>query len=225
MLNNRTSALITLSNPRSPISEAYRALRTNIEFSTFDKKLRTLVVTSPSPEEGKSTTLANLAVTMAQSGKQVILVDCDLRKPSQHLVFGARNDRGLTSLMIPDAPLDKPPLQPTAQEGLMLLTAGPLPPNPSEMLGSKRMDEIIAVLSERADIVIFDAPPILAVTDAAVLATRVDGVLLVINAGRTKRDHMQRAHALLSKVNARLIGAVLNNVKFDQSLHKYYGEE
>jgi capsular exopolysaccharide synthesis family protein len=225
MLNQRSSALITLTNPRSPISEAYRTLRTNIEFSSFEKQLRTLVVTSASPEEGKSTTLANLAVTMAQAGKKVILVDCDLRRPSQHTVFGLRNDRGLTSLMIADADLANPPLQATAQENLQLLTTGPLPPNPSEMLGSKRMQEIIAKLQERADIVIFDAPPILAVTDAAVLATRVDGVLLVINAGGTKREQMQKAHALLKKVNAPLIGAVLNNVKFDNNLHKYYGSE
>lgn len=225
MLNQRSSALITLTNPRSPISEAYRTLRTNIEFSSFEKQLRTLVVTSASPEEGKSTTLANLAVTMAQAGKKVILVDCDLRRPSQHMVFGLRNDRGLTSLMIADADLANPPLQATAQENLQLLTTGPLPPNPSEMLGSKRMQEIIARLQERADVVIFDAPPILAVTDAAVLATRVDGVLLVINAGGTKREQMQKAHALLKKVNAPLIGAVLNNVKFDNNLHKYYGSE
>ena len=225
MLNHRPSALITLTNPRSPVSEAYRTLRTNIEFSSFEKQLHTLVVTSASPEEGKSTTLANLAVAMAQSGKQVILVDCDLRKPSQHVVFGLQNERGLTSLMVPDADLSNPPLQPTAQEGLQLLTAGPLPPNPSEMLGSKRMEEIIKRLGALADIVIFDAPPIIAVTDAAVLATKVDGVLLVVNAGGTKREHMQRAHALLKKVNAPLIGAVLNNVKYDQSLHKYYGEQ
>ena len=225
MLNQRSSALITLTNPRSPISEAYRTLRTNIEFSSFEKQLHTLVVTSASPEEGKSTTLANLAVTMAQAGKKVILVDCDLRRPSQHMVFGLRNDRGLTSLMIADADLANPPLQATAQESLQLLTTGPLPPNPSEMLGSKRMQEIIARLQELADVVIFDAPPILAVTDAAVLATRVDGVLLVINAGGTKREQMQKAHALLKKVNAPLIGAVLNNVKFDNNLHKYYGSE
>ena len=224
MLNHRPSALITLTNPRSPVSEAYRTLRTNIEFSSFDKQLRTIVVTSAGPEEGKSTTLANLAVTIAQAGKQVILVDCDLRKPSQHVIFGLRNDRGLTSMMIPDADLDSPPLQATAQEGLSLLTAGPLPPNPSEMLGSKRMEEIIRRLSARSDIVIFDAPPIIAVTDAAVLATKVDGVLLVVNAGGTKREQMQRAHALLKKVNAPLIGAVLNNVKFDNALHKYYGQ-
>ena len=225
MLNNRPSALVTLTNPRSPISEAYRTLRTNIEFSSFEKKLHTLVVTSASPEEGKSTTLANLAVTMAQAGKRVILVDCDLRKPSQHLAFGLRNERGLTSLMVPDADLNNPPLQTTAQDSLLLLTAGPLPPNPSEMIGSKRMQEVINALKSRAEMVIFDAPPILAVTDAAVLASKVDGVILVVNAGGTKREHMQKAHALLKKVNAPLIGAVLNNVKFDNSLHKYYGAE
>ena len=223
MLNHRPSALITLSNPRSPISEAYRALRTNIEFSSFDQQLVSLVVTSAGSEEGKSTTLANLAVAMAQAGKQVILVDCDLRKPSQHVIFGLKNEQGLTSLMIPDAKLDQPPLQATIQEGLQLLAAGPLPPNPSEMLGSKRMGDIIKALSAKADRVIFDAPPILAVTDAAVLSTKVDGVLLVVNADGTKRDHLQKAHALLKKVNARIIGVALNNVKYDASLNRYYG--
>jgi non-specific protein-tyrosine kinase len=224
MLNHRPSALITLTNPRSPISEAYRTLRTNIEFSSFDQKLISLVVTSAGPEEGKSTTLANLAVAMAQAGKQVILVDCDLRKPTQHDLFGLKNERGLTSLMIADANLDHPPLQPTAQEGLQLLAAGPTPPNPAELLGSKRMGEVIKALSAKAERVILDAPPILAVTDAAVLATKVDGVLLVVNAGGTKRDHIQRAHALLKKVNARIIGVALNNVKYDASLNRYYGE-
>jgi capsular exopolysaccharide synthesis family protein len=224
MSNNRPSALVTLSNPRSSVSEAYRTLRTNIEFSSFDKPLRTLLITSAGPEEGKSTTLANLAVAMAQGGRRVIIVDCDLRRPSQHTIFDLRNERGLTSLMIADADLENPPLQETSQAGLQLLAAGPLPPNPAEMLGSKRMQEVIKRLAARADNVIFDAPPILAVTDAAVLATRVDGVLLVVNAGGTKRDHMQKAHALLKKVNAPLIGVVMNNVSSDDMLNRYYGQ-
>ena len=224
MSNNRPSALVTLSNPRSSVSEAYRTLRTNIEFSSFDKPLRTLLITSAGPEEGKSTTLANLAVAMAQGGRRVIIIDCDLRRPSQHTIFDLRNERGLTSLMIADADLENPPLQETSQAGLQLLAAGPLPPNPAEMLGSKRMQEVIKRLAARADNVIFDAPPILAVTDAAVLATRVDGVLLVVNAGGTKRDHMQKAHALLKKVNAPLIGVVMNNVSSDDMLNRYYGQ-
>ena len=225
MANNRQESLVTISNPRSPISEAYRSLRTNLEFSSLDRPLKTMVVTSAGPEEGKSTTLANLAVTLAQAEKKVILVDCDLRRPSQHEIFEVGNSLGLTSMVVDEEAFKNPPLQETPVPNLKLLPSGPLPPNPSELLGSRRMEEIIATLREKADLVLFDAPPIIAVTDAAVLASKVDGVLLVIKAGTTKRDHAQRAKALLEKVNARLVGAVLNNVRMDTSLHRYYAEQ
>lgn len=225
MANNRQESLVTISNPRSPISEAYRSLRTNLEFSSLDRPLKTMVVTSAGPEEGKSTTLANLAVTLAQAEKKVILVDCDLRRPSQHEIFEVGNSLGLTSMVVDEEAFKNPPLQETPVPNLKLLPSGPLPPNPSELLGSRRMEEIIATLREKADLVLFDAPPIIAVTDAAVLASKVDGVLLVIRAGTTKRDHAQQAKALLEKVNARLVGAVLNNVRMDISLHRYYAEQ
>ena len=225
MVNNRQESLITVANPRSPVSEAYRTLRTNLEFSSLDKPLKTMVVTSAAPEEGKSTTLANLAVAIAQGGKKIILVDCDLRRPSQHQIFGARNGRGLTTMVVDDEAMKTPPFQETGIEGLRLLPSGHLPPNPAELLASRRMEEIISLLKEQADIVLFDAPPIIAVTDAAVLSSKVDGVLLVINAGGTKRDHAQNAKTLLEKVNARLVGVVLNNVRFDTSLHRYYAEQ
>lgn len=225
MANNRQESLVTITNPRSPISEAYRSLRTNLEFSSLDRPLKTMVVTSAGPEEGKSTTLANLAVTLAQAEKKVILVDCDLRRPSQHEIFEVGNSLGLTSMVVDEEAFKNPPLQETPVPNLKLLPSGPLPPNPSELLGSRRMEEIIATLREKADLVLFDAPPIIAVTDAAVLASKVDGVLLVIKAGTTKRDHAQRAKALLEKVNARLVGAVLNNVRMDTSLHRYYAEQ
>lgn len=225
MANNRQESLVTISNPRSPISEAYRSLRTNLEFSSLDRPLKTMVVTSAGPEEGKSTTLANLAVTLAQAEKKVILVDCDLRRPSQHEIFEVGNSLGLTTMVVDEEAFKNPPLQETPVPNLKLLPSGPLPPNPSELLGSRRMEEIIATLREKADLVLFDAPPIIAVTDAAVLASKVDGVLLVIKAGTTKRDHAQRAKALLEKVNARLVGAVLNNVRMDTSLHRYYAEQ
>jgi capsular exopolysaccharide synthesis family protein len=210
--------LVTISNPRSPVAEAYHSLRTNLEFSSPDKPLRSLVVTSAGADEGKSTTLANLAVTMAQTGKKVILVDCDLRRPSQHEIFNVRNNSGLSDLMRDESMLTNPPLQDTPVANLKLLTSGQLPPNPSELLGSRRMDEIIAALLTRAELVLFDAPPIIAVTDAALLSAKVDGVLLIISAGKTKREHARKAQALLEKVNARLIGTVLNNVKIDGSL-------
>ena len=224
MAINRRESLITVTHPHSPVSEAYRILRTNLEFSSLDKPIRTMVVTSAGPDEGKSTTLANLAVTIAQGGKKVILADCDLRRPRQHEIFGLDNDAGLTTMVVDDEALENPPLRETGVPNLWLLPSGPLPPNPSELLGSRRMEEIIAVLTQRADMVLFDAPPVIAVIDAVVLGSKVDGVLLVINAGGTKRDHAQRAKAQLEKVNVRVIGAVLNNVPFDTSLHRYYAE-
>jgi capsular exopolysaccharide synthesis family protein len=220
-----SETLVTLTMPRAPVSEAYRTLRTNLEFSSLDKPLKTIVVTSPGPDEGKSTTLANLAVTLAQAEKTVILVDCDLRRPSQHEIFGLTNEVGLTTMMVDEQAMKAPPLQDTAVPSLSVLTTGPLPPNPSELVGSRRMGEIIAGLSQAADVILFDAPPVIAVTDAAVLASRVDGVLLVIKAGGTKRDHAQKAKALLDKVSAHLVGAVLNNVKMDTSYYRYYTEQ
>ncbi len=223
-VDSPSDSLVMLTMPRSPVSEAYRTLRTNLEFSSLDKPLKTIVVTSPGPEEGKSTTLANLAVTLAQADKRVVLVDCDLRRPSQHEIFGLSNEVGLTTMMVDEQAMKDPPLLDTGVSGLRLLPSGPLPPNPAELVGSRRMAEIIAGLSENADLVLFDAPPIIAVTDAAVLASRVDGVLLVIKAGGTKRDHAQKAKALLEKVSAHLVGAVLNNVKMDTSYYRYYDE-
>lgn len=225
MPDDRSNTLITITNPRSPISEAYRTLRTNLEFSSLDKPIRSMVVTSAAPEEGKSTTLANLAVTIAQSGKKVILVDCDLRRPSLNQIFNARGSAGFTDMMRDDALMTKPPLQETNVTNLRLLTSGTLPPNPSELLASRRMGDVIAALQQQADIILFDAPPVVAVTDAAVLASKVDAVLLVVSAGKTKREHARKARALLEKVNARLIGTVLNNVKGETSLYQYYSSE
>ena len=225
MPEDRTSTLITITNPRSPISEAYRTLRTNLEFTSLDKPIRSMVVTSASPEEGKSTTLANLAVAVAQSGKKVILVDCDLRRPALHQIFDARNAPGFTDMMRDDALMSQPPLQETAVPNLYLLPSGTLPPNPAELLGSRRMSEVIAALQQHAEMVLFDAPPVIAVTDAAVLASKVDAVLLVVSAGKTKREHAKKAKALLEKVNAHLIGTVLNNVKGETGLYHYYASE
>jgi len=226
MTKNRTAMpsdlLITISSPRSPISEAYRTLRTNLQFVSLDKPLQTLLVTSPGPEEGKSTMLANLAVAIAQGEKKVILVDCDLRRPNLHRLFGLEYKKGLTTMMVDEKAMSDPPLQETGVSGLQLLASGPLPPSPSDLLGSRRMDRVLETLKERADIVLLDAPPVVAVSDAAVLATKVDGVLLVVSAGQTKRDSVQAAKAKLEKVNANLIGAVLTNVPLDASLQRYY---
>lgn len=222
MPEDRLATLITVSNPRSPISEAYRTLRTNLEFTSLDKPIRSMVVTSASPEEGKSTTLANLAVVIAQAGKKVILVDCDLRRPSLHQIFDTRSTPGFTDTMRDDALMNQPPLQETGVPNLWLLPSGTIPPNPAELLASRRMSEVITALQRHAEMILFDAPPVIAVTDAAVLSSKVDAVLLVISAGKTKREHAKKAKALLDKVNARLIGAVLNNVKGETSLYQYY---
>ncbi|HEX2171672.1 MAG TPA: CpsD/CapB family tyrosine-protein kinase [Dehalococcoidia bacterium] len=214
--------LISHFNPKSPIAEAYRQLRTNIQFSSLDNPVRTLLVTSTGPEEGKTTTLANLAVTIAQTGSLVTLVDCDLRKPSLHDLFGLSAEPGLTSVLLGS---DQIPYQECGIENFRILAAGPLPPNPSEMLGSRRMADVIVRLKGEADFVLFDTPPVVIVTDAAVLSTRVDGALLVVSAGKTRRELAQRAKNLLEKVNAPLLGVVLNNVKYEPTIHHYYGKK
>ena len=216
---NGHARLVVASQPASPAAEAYRQLRTNILFTSPDEPLRTLLITSTSPEEGKSTTLANLAVTLAQSGSRVILADCDLRRPSLHTLFGVSQLPGLTNVLLTGGDF---PLVDTGIEGLQLLPSGPLPPTPAELVGSLRMREAMAQLRERADYVLFDSPPVLAVADARILATKVDAVVLVVRAGATKRDLAQRAKAQLEQVNAPLIGVVLNNAKYDTSLHHYF---
>lgn len=221
-MNEKLSQLITVSEPRSPISEAYRTLRTNLDFAGLDRALQTLVVTSAGVSEGKSTTLANLAVVSAQTGRKVILVDADLRRPSLHEIFGVGNEAGLTTMMMDEEALASPPLQATGIEGLSLLASGPLPPNPAELMGSRRMEEVIAALAQRAAHVFFDTPPVVAVTDAAVLATKVDGVLLVISAGKTRREYARSAVQRLQQINARLVGTVLTNVPMGAGFKGYY---
>jgi capsular exopolysaccharide synthesis family protein len=211
--------LVTLTDPRSPAAEAFRTLRTNLMFSGLERPLTTLLVTSAAPEEGKSTTLANLAVTMAQGGRKTILVDCDLRHPHLHEIFGVPAEPGLSSMMLNH--LDKPPLVATSVEGLSLLPAGAPPANPADLLGSRQMETIIAGLKSRADIVLFDAPPVIAVTVAALLASKLDGALLVVSAGQTRRDHALQAKALLERIHVHIVGTVLTNASVDRRLKSY----
>ncbi len=214
--------LITLTNPRSPAAEAYRTLRTNLMFSSLDSPIRTLVVTSPVPGEGKSIVLANLAVTLAQGGRETIIVECDLRKPAQQEIWELDNTTGLTTMLLDDEAFQNPILQSVGIEGLSVLTSGPLPPNPADVLGSRRMDDLIAALRDRADYILFDAPPVLAVTDAAVLGLKVDGVLMALRAGSSRRDHAARAKEELERVNVPVIGTVLINAQRDTAVSKYY---
>jgi capsular exopolysaccharide synthesis family protein len=218
-------SIITLADPTSPAAEAYRALRINLEFASVDEPLRTLLVTSSGPGEGKSTALANLAVAMSDGDRAVILVDADLRRPSQHELFGLPNERGLSDMFRDESAFNDPPLQSIPDSALKVLTSGPLPPIPSQLLAARKMDEVIACLVEQADVVLFDAPPVVAVTDASLLASKVDGVLLVVRAGNTRRDHVRAAKDRLEKVNAHLVGAVLLNAPFDASLERYYSSK
>ena len=215
--------LVTISEPNSPASEAYRALRTNLTFASIDRPLRTLMFTSPGPDEGKSTVLANLAVTLAQTERRVLLVDCDLRRPCLHELFGLPNEAGLSSLFIDPAARENPPIQDTDVAGLRVLTSGPLPPRCADLLASRRMEEMVPWLAGQADMVLFDSPPINAVADAAILATLVDGVLLVVRERRTRREAVVEARDRLARVNAHLLGAVLNGVNLDRSMAQYYG--
>lgn len=206
-----TPDLITLTDPRSAAAEAYRTLRTNLMFSSVETPLKTLMLTAAARDDDKSKALANLAVTFAQSGHKVILVDSDLRQPCQHTLWGVSGDKGLTSMMIQNSTLVEPPLISTTVDNLSLLAAGPLPPNPADLLSSRRMDEIIALLTARADYVLFDCAPVLQASDAVVLGRKVDGVLLVVRAGSSRRDHTAQAREALERVHVRILGAVLTN--------------
>lgn len=214
--------IITLTAPTSPAAEAYRALCVNLEFAAVDRTLRTLLVTSPSPRENKSLALANLAVALADGERSVIAVDADLRRPRLHSIFGLSNEHGLSDLFRGALSADDLPLQSILNTSLRVLTSGPLPSIPSQLLATRRMEEIIALLREQADMVLFDAPPLIVVTDASLLASKVDGVLLVVEAGNTRRDHVRAAKDRLDKVNAWLVGSVLLNAPFDRSFGGYY---
>ncbi len=207
-----TKQLITLTDPRSSAAEAYRSLYINLSFSSQEQPLHTLLATSAGAGEGKSLTLANLAVVAVQLGQRVVLLDCDLRQPQQHELFGLRNDSGLTTLVAGKEAASVALQTIIDVPGLQVLTSGPLPVSPSQVLAARRLDEIMAELAEQADLVLIDAPPAVGMADASVLATKVDGVLLVLNAGQTKRDNARRAKEALEKVNAHIVGVVLNNV-------------
>ena len=211
--------LITLTDPRSARSEAYRALRTNLSFYGLDEPLKTLVAAAPAPDEQMTKAVANLAVTMAQSGKRTILVDCDLRRPSLHTLFEAKNDVGVTEAVLDDSA--EPHLQNTAIPNLRILTSGTKPPNPADLLGSGQMTRVIAHLTQQADFILFNAPPVAAVTDAAVLGAKTDGVLLLIRAGKTRRDHAEKARQILEQAHVRIIGAALLDAPADSSLGTY----
>lgn len=212
--------LIAYEDPTSSITEQYRLIRTNIEFASVDKQIKTIVVTSPSPGDGKSMTAANLAIILAQQDKRVLLVDADLRKPSVHYTFKVDNRYGLTNLLTKQNILEKSKLK-TSLLNLDVLTSGPIPPNPAELLNSKNMELIIEELNNNFDYIIFDTPPVLAVTDAQVLANKCDGIVMVISSGKTTKKEALKTKDLLYKIKTPLLGVVLNGVDYRNDKYKY----
>ncbi|MEC1397183.1 CpsD/CapB family tyrosine-protein kinase [Peribacillus simplex] len=213
--------LIAQNNPKSPITEQYRLIRTNIQFSSVDKEIKTIVVTSSEPNDGKSTTAANLAIVLAQEEKKVLLVDADLRKPSVHYAFNLSNIHGLTSVLTKKMDLRKTILNSNVSN-LDILTSGPIPPNPSELLNSKAIETAIDELKEIYDYIIFDTPPVLVVPDSQIVANKCDGVIMVVASGKTNKQSAVKAKDLLMKANTSLLGVVLNGVGTDNSNYYYY---
>lgn len=213
--------LLTHNHPKSPIAEAYRTLRTNLGFASVDHPARLILISSPNPQDGKSSVAANLAVVLAQAGNRTILIDCDLRKPIQHNIFELDNRRGVTNCLVQKLAVEEA-AQKCEVENLTILTSGPLPPNPAELLASDRARALWNQLLAEYDYVLIDAPPILAVTDASILASQVDGVLLVISSGSTRTDVARTAKEQLLKANARIIGVVLNKLKMNSKEYQYY---
>jgi capsular exopolysaccharide synthesis family protein len=214
-----SGALVMLADPHSPAAEAYRSLAANLQFAYADRQLQTIGVTSAAAGEGKSTTVANLAIALAQTGRRVIVVDADLRRPGQHTLFGLDREEGLANVLLGDS--TQPLLRDTPAAGVRLLTSGPMPANPLEVLGSRRFDQVLALTRAQADFVLVDTPPAGALADAAVLAPRLEGMLLVVSSGRTKRDMARRAREQLDRVNANLLGVVLTDVRGDDRLYRY----
>ncbi len=223
-LQDTARKVITHTTPRSVVSEQFRTLRTNVNFASPDTELRTIVLTSAAPGEGKSTTSANLATVFAQEGKQVLLVDADMRKPTTHYTFHMPNSIGLSNVLTRQKTVEEA-VRPTSVDRLNLMTSGPIPPNPAELLASNTMGMLIAELKKMFDVVIFDAPPVLSVTDGQVLANKCDGVILVVNSGGTERDMAVKAKEAIEASNSKLIGAVLNNFELakDSNYYQYYG--
>jgi capsular exopolysaccharide synthesis family protein len=212
-----TPNLTTLTDPRSAAAEAFRSLRTNLMFMSVERPVSTLLVTSVMDGEDKSLVVANLGVAFAQAGNQTIIVDADLRRPKQHEIWGISNERGLTTLLTQENTLANPPLQTTSIPNLSILPSGPQPAVPADLLSNQRLSETIGILKARAHYIIFDSPPALAATDAALLGVRLDGALLVVRAGSTRRDQTQRANQALERVHVRMLGVVLTNAPQERS--------
>jgi capsular exopolysaccharide synthesis family protein len=209
--------------PKSIVSEAYRSIRTNIQYSSTDNQIKSILVTSSEPAEGKSTTVCNLALAFAQSEKKTIIIDCDLRKPSIHKKFKISNLIGLSDVLVGNKELGEAVYN--YSENLSVLTSGKTPPNPSEMLDSKAMELLIEIIKSKYDVIIIDSPPLHAVTDAQILTTKVDGVILVVKADSTNRNSLLQGKDLLNKINGNILGVILNKVEGKKNKYYYYGDD
>ncbi|QKY71711.1 polysaccharide biosynthesis tyrosine autokinase [Lentibacillus sp. CBA3610] len=208
-------------NPRSPIAEQFRTVRTNLQFSSADHELKSLMVTSSGPSEGKSSSAANLAVVYAQQGKKVLLVDSDMRKPTVHYTFRLDNLSGLSNILVGDASLQDTVTY-SDVENLDVIACGPIPPNPSELLGSRRMEQFIKEAKMAYDIILFDTPPVLAVTDAQILANLCDGSMLIVRSKQTEYESAEKSIDVLQSSTAKFLGTVLNGVEKKKANYYYY---
>ncbi|MEH7180559.1 CpsD/CapB family tyrosine-protein kinase [Neobacillus vireti] len=213
--------LVTSFDTKSPISEQYRTIRTNIQYSSVDTELKAIMVTSSGPGEGKSTTIANLAVVFAQQGKKVLVVDADLRRPTVHYTFSRNNLHGFTTVLTKQTTLAKA-VEETDEENLYILTSGPIPPNPAELLSSKSMEHFIEEAKNEFDLVLFDTPPLLAVADPQILANQCDASILVVFSGKTEIDLAKKSKELLENAQSKLLGVVLNHQEVAKDSYYYY---
>jgi capsular exopolysaccharide synthesis family protein len=216
------NALALVDDARSPIAESYRHLRTSLLLSSAGQPPKTILVTSSQPSEGKTTTAINTAVMLAQTGAEVLIIDCDLRRPRLHAHFELSNSAGLTNWLSGERDVDRLIQQYEKLPNLKLLTSGPVPPNPAELLGSDEMRKLLSVLSERFAHIIIDSPPAISFTDASILSTMVDGVMLIVHGGKSSRAVVRRAKQQLLDVGAHIFGVVLNNVKLESQQDYYY---
>ena len=214
--------LVAITDAKSFILEQFRTIRTNITFSMPNQEFKTILVTSSTPGEGKSTNASNLGIVFAQEGKRVLIIDADMRKPTLHQTFKTFNKVGLSNVIAKKAAFYEA-VQETFIVGLNVITSGPIPPNPSELLASKAMDALLLDVKKDYDIIIIDSPPLLSLSDAQILANKCDGTILIVNAGVVEKSAVQKAKAILSTTQSKILGVVLNNYK-SSSNRKYYEE-